>query len=325
MESGNTKIKILQKTRAYPFLGTPGERLDGCEFTTDASCRDYDWLVVFDEFDGVEELACPRERTILATWEPVSIKGYTSSYVRQFGHLLTNRPPDAERHPHTHLGRGYFYWFNGRSYAACASTAIPEKTETISMVCSAKKMRHTRHLDRFNLASAIAREVAGLDWFGAGVKLVAPKYKALDPYRYHVTIENHIAPHHWTEKLADALLSECLPFYAGDPAIGEVLPPECLVPIPIDDSERAVAIIREAIAADEYSRRIGAVREAKRLLLEKYNFWSQVAALVKAEQGQAVTPVDAARPQFVRSRKALRWGSPAAAIEEFWMHLKRGF
>ena len=325
MESSDTKIKILQKTRAYPFLGTPGERLDGCAFTTDASCRDYDWLVVFDEFDGVEELACPRERTILATWEPVSIKGYSPAYVRQFGHLLTNRPPEAERHPHTHLGRGYFYWFNGRSYSDSAAAVIPEKTETISIVCSAKKMSHTRHLDRFRLASAIARGVPELAWFGAGVRPVSPKYRALDPYRYHVAIENHIAPHHWTEKLADALLSECLPFYAGDPAIGEALPPECLVPIPIDDPEGAVAIIRDAIASDEYSRRIGAVREAKRLLLGKYNFWSQVAAIVEAERGQAVAPADVSRPQFVRSRRALRWSSPAAALGEFWMHLKRGF
>ena len=300
MESIGTKIKILQKTRAYPSLGTPGERLDGCEFTTDASCRDYDWLVVFDEFDGVEELACPRERTILATWEPVSIKSYSPAYVRQFGHLLTNRPPEAERHPHTHLGRGYFYWFNGRSYAANAATPIPEKTETISIVCSAKKMRHTRHLDRFNLASAIAREVPGLAWFGAGVKLVSPKYRALDPYRYHVALENHIAPHHWTEKLADALLSECLPFYAGDPAIGEALPPECVVPIPIDDPERAVAIIRGSIAADEYSRRVAAVREAKRLILEKYNFWSQVAAVVKAASVSGMRLPTPRRPLALR-------------------------
>ena len=321
-----TTIKVLQTTRAYPGLGTPGERLGDYAFVTDAACREYDWLVVFDELDGREELACPRERTVLATWEPVSIKSYTPSFVRQFGHLLTNRPPEAEGHPHTHLGRGYFYWFNGLPYAANATRAIPPKTADLSMVCSAKRMRRTRHADRFRLAEAIARGVPGVAWFGHGVRPVARKHEALDPYRYHVAVENHIAPHHWTEKLADALLSECLTFYAGDPLIGEVLPPECVIPIPIGDPDEAVRIIRGAIAADEYARRLGAVREAKRLILEKYNFWAQVIALVEGEEkGGAAAPSSSPRPEFVYSRRELRRRSPRAALEEFWAHLKRGF
>ena len=44
--------------------------LDGrYEFVYDPACRDYDWLVVFDELPvACEELACPREHTILCTW-----------------------------------------------------------------------------------------------------------------------------------------------------------------------------------------------------------------------------------------------------------------
>ena len=37
---------------------------------------------------------------------------------------------------------------------------------------------------------------------------------------------------HWTEKFADAILCECLPFYAGDPALTEVFPAESLIPRP---------------------------------------------------------------------------------------------
>ena len=322
---GLTTVKILQKTRSYPGLGTDGERLGDYVFVKDPACRNYDWLVVFDEMNGREKLACPRECTIFATWEPVSIKSYTKTFLRQFGHLLTNRPPDADGHPRTHLGRGYFHWFIGRSYSECRNIAIPPKSETISMVCSAKKMKHTRHMERFRLATAIANEVPGVAWFGNGVKPVSRKYEALDPYRYTVAIENHVAPLHWTEKLSDALLAECLPFYAGDPTIGEILPPESVIPIPIDDPQEAVRIIRAAIVSDEYSRRREAVREAKRLVLEKYNFWMQVVALIEGEKSQRVTPVDPARPEFIYSRHALRLRSPAAAFEAFWSHLTRGF
>ena len=53
----------------------PPTRCGGAyEFVYDPACRDYDWLVVFDELPvKCEHLFCPREQTILCTWEPVSI------------------------------------------------------------------------------------------------------------------------------------------------------------------------------------------------------------------------------------------------------------
>jgi hypothetical protein len=38
------------------------------------------------------------------------------------------------------------------------------------------------------------------------VRYVERKNDALDPYRYHVVVENHRCPHHWTEKLATGLM-----------------------------------------------------------------------------------------------------------------------
>ena len=115
-----------------------------------------------------------------------------------------------------------------------------------------------------------------------GVKGFGRKFEVLDPYRYHVAVENHVAEHHWTEKIADALLCECLPFYAGDPALSEVLPPDSFIPIPLDDPAEAERIVCESIAAGEYEKRLPAIREAKRLLLTKFNFWAQVLAIVKS-------------------------------------------
>ena len=295
----------------------------GETFTYDPSCRDYDWLVVFDEMPSSEVLACPREHTILMTWEPTSIKSYSRHYTRQFGHLLTNRPPEAECHPHYHLGRGYFPWFVGKSPALLARDS-PEKSKVLSIACSSKRMRHTMHDARFRLVEEIVRQVPDADWFGRGVRPFEKKYEILEPYRYHVAIENHIAPHHWTEKIADALLCECLPFYAGDPDLGNVLPPESFIPIPIVDPAEAVRIIRNAVANDEFSRRREAVREAKRLLLTKYNFAAQILERIRAEADAPSTAVDPAHPIVIHPRTNLRWHSPGAALEDLWMHLKRG-
>ena len=143
------RIKVLC---GFLDASLPPTRIDGkCEFVYDPNCSEYDWLVVFDEMPVErEELCCPRERTILCTWEPVSIKSYSKAYTRQFGHLLTNRPPEAENHPHYHLGRGYFLWFVHDIPKIGMAT---NKPQLISAVCSAKQMRHTQHYARFELVS----------------------------------------------------------------------------------------------------------------------------------------------------------------------------
>lgn len=316
-----TKIKVLcgfKERAGGPYF----EYAPGYVFTQDRDCRDYDWLLVFDEMPiDKEELACPRERTILATWEPVSIKSYSRAYTRQFGHLLTNRPPEAESHPHYFLGRGYYLWFNGRRfYTDTAAAVMPPKTNLISAVCSAKRMKHTCHDARYQLIERLNREITGFDWYGRGVRPMDKKYEVLDSYKYHVAIENHIGAHHWTEKLADAFLSECLPFYAGDPAIFEIFPKESIIPIPIDDPDEAVRIVRAAIAEGAYEKRREAVLEAKRLILEKYNFWAQTVELIKANSGSPVSSAGG----FVYDRHVLRRRNPLAALEDLWLHLKRG-
>ena len=293
--------------------------VDRCEFVYDVACNDYDWLVVFDELPvKFENLRCPRERTILCTWEPVSIKSYSKAYTRQFGHFLTNRPPEAERHPRYHLGRGYFPWF---VHDFPKRGAPVDKSKVVSAVCSAKQMKHTKHHARFRLVGELARAVPGFDWYGKGVKPLERKEDALVPYKYHVAIENHIAPHHWSEKFADAILCECLPFYAGDPAIGEIFPKDCFIPIPIDDPAEAVRIVKEAIANGEYEKRREAILEAKRLILKKYNFWQQVIEVIESSQ-----PSQLSQPsRLVYARKELRKHDLSAVLEDGWNHLRRFF
>ena len=310
------RVKIMG-----PMFGTytTSTYLDRYRFISDAACRDYDWLVVFDELPVASEApACPKERTILCTWEPTSIKSYSRAYTRQFGHLLTNRPPEAERHPHYHLGRGYFPWFV-REVPKTGTAS--DKPRVISAVCSAKQMKHTRHHERFRLVQALAAGIDGFDWFGKGVKPLARKEDALVPYKYHVAIENHIAPHHWSEKFADAVLCECLPFYAGDPALAEIFPAESFIPIPIDDPAEAMRIVKRAIETDEYAKRREAILEAKRLILTKYNFWNQVVEIIESSTSSPISHPSA----LIYARKAMRRHSLSAAVEDGWSHLRQFF
>ena len=323
-------IKILTKNEQFstaPYTFRPGY-----VFTQDPACDRYDWLVVFDEppqvdkgtyRDGTEVLACPRERTILLTWEPVSIKNYCTAYTRQFGHLLTNRPPTAENHPHYHLGRGYFPWYTGRTYEEEKAFAAPPKTQVVSAICSSKAMKWTQHFNRIQLLKKLVAEVPGAVWYGHGVHEFARKCDAMDTFKYHVVLENHIGPHYWTEKLADAYLCECLPFYSGAPDIAEDFPAESFIPIPPDEPDAAIRIIRAAIAADEWSKRIGAIREARARLLDKYNFWAQIIQVIESAADQPIRPVDPARPAVIRSRKWLRRHTLSAKLEDGWFHTRQ--
>lgn len=311
------RIKVL--CRLFGASMPPTQIRGKFAFICDPNCSEYDWLVVFDEMPiKCEVLHCPRERTILCTWEPVSIKSYSRAYTRQFGNLLTNRPLEAENHPHYHLGRGYFLWFVHDVPPLGMSVGKPK---SVSAVCSAKRMRHTRHHDRFELVSKLASAIPEMDWYGKGVKPLLRKEDALVPYKYHVAIENHIAPLHWSEKFADAILCECLPFYAGDPTLTDIFPEESFIPIPIDDPAEAVRIVKAAIANDEYAKRREAILEAKRLILTKYNFWHQVIEVVESSSDTS-SPIP--EPSFrIYERKELRKHDLSAALEEGWSHLKR--
>lgn len=316
--------KCPPKNECAPFEYAPGY-----VFTSDPACETYDWLVVYDEMptrnlgtfrDGAETLRCPRSRTILATWEPVSVKAYSRAYTRQFARLLTNRPREAERHPGYFLGRGYYKWFNDRTYGENLNAILPEKTKLISTVCSSKRMKHTMHWQRYCITEHLAKAFPEMDWYGHGVKPLGKKYEALDPYKYHVCAENHIGANHWSEKIADALLCGCLPFYAGDPELAGTLPPGSFIPIPLDDPEEAERIVRRAIADNEYEKRRDAIAEARRLLLTKYNFWAQTIACIESAPEM---PCGAEQGEKIFSRKAVRRRNPVAAVEEGWFRFKQ--
>lgn len=290
-------------------------------FTCDPACDRYDWLCIYDELPashpevrrGRMRIACPKEHTILATQEPADIKHYNGAYVRQFGILLTNRSPDDPPHAGRVAGEGYMVWYTGRSFAEERARGMPEKTKGVSAVYSAKAMRHTKHAARQATLARLEKDVPGFERFGKGVRPIARKCDALDAFAYHVAFENHVAPGHWTEKIADALVCGCLPFYAGDPRLGEVLPPGSFVPIPAGDPGKAAAIVKAAMENGEREKRLGAIEEARRLLFEKYNFFAQVAKAI--ETGTPARPDGP--PDSICTRRRARLLHPAAALEDF--------
>jgi Arc/MetJ-type ribon-helix-helix transcriptional regulator len=291
-----------------------------CRFEFDPCSRDYDWLVVYDDLPPakpgerlssyVENLACPRSRTLVITTEPSTIKIYGTGYLGQFGHVLTSQEPWVVRHAGAIFSQPALVWFYGRGtelgrYDRLASLEYLPKSRDVSTVCSSKRQRHTLHRQRYDFVQALRIHLPDMDVFGHGVRPISDKAEALDDYRYHIAIENHVGRHHWTEKLSDAFLGFCLPFYHGCPNVADYFPEDSFIPIDLKAPEAVARRIREAIESDEYTRRLPAIREARRLVLEKYGLFATVSRIVEERHDRPVVQ-DAESSGQIQSRHAWR-------------------
>ena len=133
------------------------------------------------------------------------------------------------------------------------------------MFGSPKAEKFTLHQRRAEFLVELAEALGGqVDVFGKGHRWVEHKAEGIDAYRYHIAVENHIGPHHWTEKLSDAFLGFALPFYVGCSNAADYFPEDSFIALDIRDTQAAVARIRKAVADNEYERRLPAIIEARR-------------------------------------------------------------
>ena len=264
----------------------------GCHFTFDPDAAHYDWLAVYDDLppmpgerfsSRIESLRCPPQNTLFISMEPSSIKTYGYDFLNQFGVILTSQEPWAITNPQAVYTQPALRWFYGdspkrlRTWDEMIQSPPDQKIGDLSAVCSSKKQKNTVHADRYSFTMRVRELIPEMALFGRGVCPVDDKADALDPYRYHIVIENHLAIHHWTEKLADAFLGLTLPFYCGCPNAADYFPKDSFIPIDVRDPDGAARIIRNAIATQQFERRLPVIREARRRVLHEYNLFAVVA------------------------------------------------
>ena len=289
-----------------------------CQFSFDPMDREYDWLVVYDDLPARqgearknrhEELACPASHTLLTTSEPSSIKHFGNAYVNQFGCVITSQEEWALSHPDRIFSQAGLHWFYGLGHQYIIPfddiVANPplSKSHDLSMVFSPKRMRHTLHRQRFDFMQALMNLMPKMHVYGRGARPLDDKAEALDAYRYSVAIENYIGPHHWTEKLSDAFLGLTLPFYAGCTNAADYFPAESFIYIDIKDPAGAARIIRQAIADNEYEKRLPAIMEARHRVLFEHNFFALISREIEKRHNPAM---QASGRDMIYSRHALR-------------------
>jgi hypothetical protein len=261
------------------------------EFVFDDSDH-YDAAVVFGLPSRELDLGVPAERTYFVASEPPTVHRYDDRFLRQFGTVITC---DAQtRHPRKfvhqvglpwHLG----VWADTGQFRANAYTfeqlarLDPPKTKLVSVVTSDKAFTK-QHRTRLAFVDTLTQRLGDVvDVFGRGIATFVDKAEIVEPYRFHVAIENCSVPHYWSEKLADPILALSYPIYHGAPNVGGYFPSGSLTSIDIRHPDRAIAIISQALESEADRAGEEALRVARDAVLRRHNLFAVLACRLRAD------------------------------------------
>ena len=318
-----TRIAVLTTRAAQsafeyfrPFIvpnpdGTP--RWGDVEFVYNPDGGEFDGAVVWQSvapLDQARSLRVPPSRTLLAIVEPPDILTLPAGYTRQFAAALG--PDPTVRCKRRFVRSGGHHWFVELTAEEAVMKPLLEKPRLISAVVSAKTDT-PGHRRRLHFMRALKEHFGDrLDWFGRGVREIGGrKLNALEEYRYHLVFENGVWPHYWTEKLADAFVANCLPFYWGDPLLAKTFNPQSYVPIEIDDVAATIWHLEQAIAGDWWGQRQEAIAESRRRVVEElhpFRIWMECLQSLPASSTEEITIQPFDRFAFsLRERIGLKW------------------
>ena len=195
------------------------------------------------------------------------------------------------------------------------------KTRELSTVVSAKADDPGQIL-RLELVRHLVDHDVEIDVFGRDPLPGVPDHRGplpefdkrdgLFPYRYTIAIENNSEINYVTEKLFDAILSECLCFYWGCPNLEELIDPDAFVRLPLDDLEESRRIIRRAIADNLWQQRLPAIRAEKQRILDEYQLFPTIERTIRGERRLADLPMHVIN----LDRRTDRWESFTEQVTE---------
>ena len=284
------RIKLSINLKHPLLLQTPGGRgqWKDATFLFNEEVAECDAWIVFEGLFGPESTRCPANQVMLITAEPEDIRIYEEGWLRSFDRVRTVQPDIA--HPRRTVGHTALPWYLGPSYDQLASADFPTKSQDISVICSNKAMvgghrRRLRFVEELQRLSPMPR-------YGRGFRDLPDKWDGLAPFRYSVAVENSRHDHYWTEKIADCFLAGTVPIYWGAPNIKDYFPADAMIVIDSLDPVEVARIIKTEATPEAYQRRLPALREAKRRVLEEYNLFEVAYQMAKAGQpGTSPVPI----------------------------------
>jgi hypothetical protein len=261
---------------------TPGKAglWNGVRFTLD-DVVDCDYFVMLNNRRATAvQVRCPREHVWCLIQEPY-IPGIFEWLVENnehFARVFTHYIPVAEpRYVRSHPALS---WEVELSYDELLTLNVPSKTQAVSYIASndvwLPGQRRRNDLREFLMQAAADK----VEVFGRGIRYIEDKWTGLAPYRYSVAVENFVGPDYWTEKLSDCFLSWTIPLYHGCPNVEQYFPADSFIRIDAGDPPATLARINQLLRHDEWERRLPALQEARRRVLEMYHLFPVLAQAI---------------------------------------------
>tara|TARA_R110002020_G_scaffold163562_1_gene349620 strand:+ start:1347 stop:2219 length:873 start_codon:yes stop_codon:yes gene_type:complete len=152
------------------------------------------------------------------------------------------------------------------------------KSKLISCVQSNKGITAGHQLRKNFLRVFTHRNASVLDLYGsisfANKHLKDnDKNNALEPYKYCLAFDNQdTIGNFFGTQFTDSLLRWCVPIYWGGANLDDYFPKKSFLQIDITSSTCYEEVL-DLIENDDYDERLEAVKEARQLILNKYNMW----------------------------------------------------
>lgn len=191
---------------------------------------------------------------------------------------------------HEHFRNNTEWWLGKTVKQLNAETIVKSRENIISTVISSQYFMpgHKLRIDfikYFQQNSQLTLDVYGHDNtlnFNnyKGCLPVRQKDDGLIPYKYTIAAENSDIANYFTEKIFDAILAECLCFYWGSRNIEEFIDSRAFIKLPLENKQKSLEIVEEAIINNSWAKRLPYIREAKHRITNYFGWYSRTHSLL---------------------------------------------
>lgn len=274
-------VKVSTCAKNWPWKRQlPQQKIEWGPFVfhIDDATQACDIWFVFEALAEAETAYCPAERLVFISGEPESIGGYGKAFLKQFHYVMSCRHDIS--HPRILRVQQGHPWFVEKSFDELSELPPQAKTKELCVLASSKAFTQG-HRDRLKFINALqSRFGERIDVYGRGIKDFDSKWDVLQPYKYSVVLENYQADDYITEKLPDAWLAYCYPFYAGAPNLGRYYQHDAWTSIDILNIENSLNVIEKTLnSAEHYSNVLPTIEKVRTYYLSNEQFFANLATV----------------------------------------------
>lgn len=268
-----------------------------CNSFNHMSKGDYTWnnihIVYEGEYDYIVIINSPRynnewsfddsRRTIIFRMEPnmrqrINIWGYWSNPDINIFLKVCYHETDYNN----------LEWHLSKTYTELMNNIIVKTENNILSTILSNKYNDPGHKLRVDFVKFLENNnvnvhVYGNNFFNYVNYKGSLQYKdaGLFPYKYTFNAENNSIHNYFTEKIIDAILSECLCFYWGCENISEYIDERAYVRLDLNNMEESYNIVVKAMEEDWWSQRIDVIRREKYNILNNLAFFPRLARILE--------------------------------------------